>query len=74
MGSVLVQILRARGAHVVGAARGKAKLDAVATAGAEAVIDYSQPDWTGVLLEATSGARPRWRPRRGEDRRHVSQV
>jgi NADPH2:quinone reductase len=58
MGILLVQLLRARGAHVIGAARGKAKLDAVATAGAEAAIDYSQPGWTDQLLEATRGARP----------------
>jgi NADPH2:quinone reductase len=58
MGILLVQLLRARGAHVIGAARGKAKLDAVATAGAEMVVDYNQPGWTERLLEATRGARP----------------
>ncbi|MDT3444606.1 zinc-binding dehydrogenase [Pseudofrankia sp. BMG5.37] len=58
MGILLVQLLRARGARVVGAARGKAKLDAVAAVGAEAVVDYSLPGWTDQVLEATSAARP----------------
>ncbi|WP_007512170.1 MULTISPECIES: zinc-binding dehydrogenase [Pseudofrankia] len=58
MGILLVQLLRARGARVIGAARGTAKLDAVAAAGAEAVVDYSHPGWTDQVLEATSGTRP----------------
>jgi NADPH2:quinone reductase len=58
MGILLVQLLRARGARVVGAARGKAKLDVVAEAGADAVVDYSHPGWTTEVLDATQGARP----------------
>jgi NADPH2:quinone reductase len=58
MGILLVQLLRARGALVVGAARGKAKLDVVAEAGADAAVDYSHPGWTTEVLDATQGARP----------------
>jgi NADPH:quinone reductase len=58
MGILLVQLLRARGARVIGAARGKAKADAVAEAGADAVIDYGRPDWTSLVLEATGGTGP----------------
>jgi NADPH:quinone reductase len=58
MGVLLVQLLRARGARVIAAVRGKAKVDAVAEAGADAVIDYGQPDWTAAVLQATGGAGP----------------
>ncbi|MCM3885538.1 zinc-binding dehydrogenase [Frankia sp. R82] len=58
MGILLVQLLRRRGARVIGAARGTVKLDAVTAAGAEAVVDYSDPAWTDQMLEATGGTRP----------------
>jgi len=58
MGILLVQLLRARGARVIGAARGKAKLEAVGGAGADVVIDYGQPGWTSSVLDATGGAGP----------------
>ncbi len=58
MGILLVQLLRARGARVIGAARGSAKVDAVGEAGADAVIDYGQPGWTSSVLDATGGAGP----------------
>lgn len=58
MGILLVQLLRAHGARVIGAARGQAKLGAVAKAGADIVIDYSRPDWTSDVLRATAGVRP----------------
>jgi NADPH:quinone reductase len=58
MGILLVQLLRARGAQVIGAARGKAKADAVGEAGADVVIDYGHPDWTSEVLHATGGAGP----------------
>ena len=58
MGILLVQLLSAHGAKVVGAARGQAKLAAVASAGALAAVDYGLPDWDAALLEATGGARP----------------
>ena len=58
MGILLVQLMRARGARVIGAARGNAKLDAVGEAGADVVIDYGQPGWTSSVLDATGGAGP----------------
>jgi NADPH2:quinone reductase len=58
MGILLVQLLRAAGARVIGAARGPAKTDAVAAAGADAVIDYGQPGWTSLVLDATGGTGP----------------
>ena len=58
MGILLVQLLRARGARVIGAARGKAKADAVGEAGADVVIDYGQPDWASAVLQATGGDGP----------------
>jgi len=58
MGIILLQLLRARGARTIGAVRGKAKIDAVVQAGADAVIDYDRPDWTSEVLEATGGHRP----------------
>jgi NADPH:quinone reductase len=58
MGILLVQLLRTRGARVIGAARGKAKVDAVREAGADVVIDYGHPDWTSEVLHATGGAGP----------------
>ncbi|HEY5245960.1 MAG TPA: zinc-binding dehydrogenase, partial [Acidimicrobiales bacterium] len=58
MGVVLVQLLHAAGAFVVGAARGKAKLDVVDEAGADVAVDYDGPGWTRAVLDATHGAGP----------------
>jgi NADPH:quinone reductase len=58
MGILLVQLLAARGAHVVGAVRGQAKREAVARAGALITIDYGLPDWGASVLDATGGVRP----------------
>jgi NADPH2:quinone reductase len=58
MGMLLVQLLVKRGALVVGAARGRAKLELVSEAGAHSVIDYAMPDWTEAVLDATRGQRP----------------
>jgi NADPH:quinone reductase len=58
MGILLVQLLAASGAKVIGAARGTAKLAAVTRAGALAAIDYERPDWATAVLAATGGARP----------------
>jgi NADPH2:quinone reductase len=53
-----VQLLAAQGARVIGAARGQAKREAVARAGARAAVDYGRPDWPAAVLEATGGVRP----------------
>ena len=58
MGILLVQLLRARGARVIGAARGPAKGSAVRAAGADVVIDYGQPGWASQVLDATGGSGP----------------
>ncbi|MER5455239.1 zinc-binding dehydrogenase [Micromonospora sp. NPDC002389] len=55
VGSLLVQLARAAGARVVGAARGSRKLGVVKDLGADAVVDYSAPGWTERVLEATGG-------------------
>ena len=58
LGVLLGQLARAAGAQVVAAARGKAKLDLLAGLGAGAVVDYSEPDWTGQVTRVTGGAGP----------------
>jgi len=58
MGILLVQLLAARGVNVIGAARGQAKLAAVARAGALAAVDYGEPGWAEAVLEAAGGVRP----------------
>lgn len=58
MGLLLVQLLAASGAQVVGAVRGQAKQEAVARAGALATVDYGLPDWAAAVLDATGGTRP----------------
>jgi NADPH2:quinone reductase len=59
MGLLLIQLAKARGARVVGAARGEAKLAAVREQGADAAIDYSEPEWTDRVLAAFDGDAPR---------------
>jgi NADPH:quinone reductase len=58
MGILLVQLLAAQGARVIGAARGPAKQKLIADAGALAAIDYGEPDWAGAVLGAAGGAHP----------------
>jgi len=58
VGSLLVQLALAAGAQVVGAARGPVKREAVRQLGAHAVVDYSEPGWTGRVVEATGGTGP----------------
>lgn len=56
MGVLLVQLAKAAGAKVIGAARGGPKLDLVRRSGADGVVDYSEPDWPVRVREATGGA------------------
>ncbi|MFF7631564.1 zinc-binding dehydrogenase [Kitasatospora sp. NPDC008050] len=56
VGNLLVQLARAAGARVIGIARGARKLDLIRSLGAEAAVDYSAPDWTEQVLQATGGA------------------
>src|SRR5260370_14238520 len=55
MGVLLVQLARAAGGRVIGAARGAQKLDAARNAGAKAPVDYSEPAWTERVRELTAG-------------------
>ena len=55
MGVLLVQLARSAGGLVIGAARGRAKLEVVRAAGAEAAVDYSEPGWTTRVREVTAG-------------------
>lgn len=56
VGSLLVQLAAAAGAHVIGAARGVGKAELVTSLGAATYVDYSRPDWLDQLAEATGGA------------------
>lgn len=49
---------RAVVAFVLGAARGKAKLDVVGEAGADVGVDYGRLDWTALVRSETGGAGP----------------
>lgn len=55
MGVLLVQLARAAGGRVIGAARGERKLDAVRNAGAGVAVDYSEPGWTDQVRKLTAG-------------------
>ncbi|MEV2225556.1 zinc-binding dehydrogenase [Nocardia vinacea] len=56
LGTLLIQLARAAGANVVAAARGSVKLELAARLGANAVIDYSESDWSAKARAATGGA------------------
>jgi NADPH2:quinone reductase len=51
LGTLLVPALKAAGAEVVGAARGKRKIDFVREWGADEAVDYSVPGWTDQVGE-----------------------
>ncbi|WP_224365909.1 zinc-binding dehydrogenase [Hyalangium versicolor] len=55
LGALLVQLAHQAGARVIGAARGKRKLSLVRELGADAVVDYSEPDWVEQVRKATGG-------------------
>lgn len=61
VGSLLVQLLKAAGAHVVAAAGGARKLEVARSLGADELVDYRLPGWaerTGpvdVVLDAVGG-------------------
>jgi NADPH2:quinone reductase len=58
LGSLLVQLAHAAGGRIIGAARGKQKLDLAWELGAEAVADYSEPGWPERVRKATGGRGP----------------
>ncbi|WP_077059802.1 zinc-binding dehydrogenase [Streptomyces sp. MP131-18] len=53
MGVLLVQLARAAGARVIGAARGARKLALVRDLGAEAAVDYTLPGWADQVRART---------------------
>lgn len=59
LGTLLIQLARQAGAHVIATARGDAKLALTERLGAHISIDYSEPGWTERVLDATAGAGPR---------------
>jgi NADPH2:quinone reductase len=58
LGILLGQLARARGARVIAAARGQAKLDLLAEPGTTAVVDYGEPDWPDQVVRVTGGSGP----------------
>ncbi|MDF5758656.1 zinc-binding dehydrogenase [Spongiactinospora sp. TRM90649] len=56
VGTLLVQLAAAAGAHVIGAAGGDAKAELVTSLGAAAYVDYRRPGWLERVREATGGA------------------
>ncbi len=59
LGLLLIQLAKNNGAsRVVAAARGKQKLDLALEVGADAAVDYSEPDWTDRVREAFGGDGP----------------
>ena len=56
LGSLLVQLAHGAGARVIGAARGKQKLNLAEELGADVVVDYSQSRWPEQVLADTGGA------------------
>ncbi|MFD9563273.1 zinc-binding dehydrogenase [Streptomyces sp. NPDC059994] len=56
MGTLLVQLARARGARVVGVARGPEKVALVRELGAHEVVDAASTDWPRHAAEALGGA------------------
>lgn len=54
-GSLVVQLARLAGARVIGAARGRKKLDLARSLGTEEVVDYSEPGWLERVRAITGG-------------------
>jgi NADPH2:quinone reductase len=55
VGQILCQWAKGLGAFVIGTASSPEKCAIAKAAGADIAIDYSKPDWTATLLEATGG-------------------
>jgi len=59
VGSLLVQLVKKAGAKtVIAAASSDEKRAYTKSIGADATIDYTRPDWTEALLQATDGVGP----------------
>jgi NADPH2:quinone reductase len=55
IGTLLVQLLKERGATVIAAASSPAKLELAASLGADAGVDYSEDGWVERVVEASGG-------------------
>ncbi len=55
IGTLLIQVIRATGATVVGAAGGRRKVSLVRKLGASSAVDYSQPGWPEEVRAALGG-------------------
>lgn len=55
LGALLVQLAHKAGARVLAAARGEHKLALAARLGADAIVDYSRPDWAKQARKLTAG-------------------
>ena len=55
VGQILAGWAKALGAFVVGSVGSQAKVAAAKTAGCDAVVDYSKPNWVEEFLKATGG-------------------
>jgi NADPH2:quinone reductase len=60
VGTLLVQLAKHKGLKVIGTASSQQKLQLVANLGADFAINYSEPDWTDQVLEATDGRGADW--------------
>jgi len=58
LGALLVQMAHDAGSRVIGAARGKQKLDLVRELGAGETVDYAQPSWAAQVRAMTGGSGP----------------
>jgi NADPH:quinone reductase len=56
LGTWLVPLAHAAGAHVIAAARGERKLELARGLGADVVVDYSEANWLERLTEVIGGA------------------
>ncbi len=60
VGSLLVQLAKLKGLHVIGTASTSEKLETVKQLGADTAINYTREDWVNQVLDATNGRGVDW--------------
>ncbi|MBX7172913.1 MAG: quinone oxidoreductase [Pyrinomonadaceae bacterium] len=60
VGTLLVQLAKYKGLKVIGTASSEQKLQKVIELGADVAINYTEPDWTEEVLQATDGKGVNW--------------
>lgn len=60
VGTLLVQLAKYKGLKVIATASSEQKLQKVVELGADVAINYSEPDWTDEVLQATDGKGVNW--------------